>query len=496
MNFFSGLYKQSLTLLTDLYQLTMAYGYWKSGLADREAVFHLYFREYPFNGGYALSSGLQQVIEFIEQFRFTTDETDYLSTLRGQDGKPLFSNNFLEYLKSLSLNCDVDAIPEGTLVFAQEPVLRVKGPVLQAQLLETALLNIINFQTLIATKASRIVQAARGAPVMEFGLRRAQGVDGAITASRASYIGGCAATSNVLAGKMLDIPVSGTHAHSWVMAFASEMEAFDAYADAFPGNCVLLVDTFNTLQGVEHAIEIGRKLRAGGKELVGIRLDSGDLAYLSQQARKKLDEAGFPNVKIVASNDIDEQILTSLFDQDAKIDLFGIGTRLVTAYDQPALGGVYKLAAMKDKTGKWQNKIKLSEQAIKINNPGIQQVRRYKKEGMFYADMIYDERRLPDGDITIIHPCESTKRKRIREDDFEKEDLLVPVFRQGRCVYSAPGLRSIRERVKIQLDQLHPGVKRFINPHAYIVGLEGSLCQEKNRLILKARKLAEGNNDD
>jgi nicotinate phosphoribosyltransferase len=404
----------------------------------------------------------------------------------------LFSHDFLEYLKSLSLGCDVDAIPEGTVVFAQEPLLRVKGPVLQAQLLETALLNIINFQTLIATKASRIVQAARGAPVMEFGLRRAQGVDGAITAARAAYIGGCAATSNVLAAKIFDIPVSGTHAHSWVMAFASELEAFDAYADAFPGNCVLLVDTFNTLQGVEHAVEIGRKLRARGKELAGIRLDSGDLAYLSQQARKMLDEAGFRGVKIVASNDIDEKILTSLFDQDARIDLFGIGTRLVTAYDQPALGGVYKLAAMKDKAGQWQNKIKLSEQAVKINNPGIQQVRRYKKDGMFYADMIYDERRSPDGDITLIHPCESTKRKVIRDKDFEKEDLLVPVFRKGKCVYSSPGLKSIRERVHNQLEQLHPGVKRFINPHTYIVGLERSLCHEKNRLILEARKLAEG----
>ncbi len=491
MNFFSELYRQPLNLLTDLYQLTMAYGYWKSDLADREAVFHLYFREHPFKGGYAICSGLAQAIEFIGQFRFTAGETDYLSTLRGKDGAPLFRDDFLEYLKGLTLSCDVDAVPEGTVVFAQEPLLRVKGPILQAQLLETTLLNIINFQTLIATKASRIVRAAGGAPVMEFGLRRAQGVDGAVTASRASYIGGCSATSNVLAAKIFDIPVSGTHAHSWVMAFASELEAFDAYADAFPGNCVLLVDTFNTIKGVKHAIEIGQKLRAAGKELVGIRLDSGDLAYLSQQTRKMLDEAGFPGVKIVASNDIDEQILVSLFGQDAKIDLFGIGTRLVTAYDQPALGGVYKLTAMKDKAGVWQNKIKLSEQAIKINNPGVQQVRRYKRDGMFYADMIYDERKPPEGEITIIHPCESTKRKVIREGTYEKEDLLVPVFRKGKRVYSTPGLHSIRDRVKDQLKQLHPGVKRFINPHTYVVGLERDLCEEKNRLILEAGKFEE-----
>lgn len=491
MNFFSSLYRQPLTLLTDLYQLTMAYGYWKAGIADRGAVFHLYFRELPFNGGFAVNSGLQQVVEFIEQFEFSTDDTAYLGSLKGKDDSPLFPHEFLEYLENLTLSFDVDAIREGTVVFDQEPVIRVKGPVLQAQLLETTLLNIINFQTLITTKAARIVTAAKGAPVMEFGLRRAQGVDGSLTASRASYIGGCFATSNVLAGKMFDIPVSGTHAHSWVMAFASELEAFDAYADAFPGNCILLVDTFNTVHGVEQAIEIAGKLRAKGKELVGIRLDSGDLAYLSQQARKMLDEAGFPDVKIVASNDIDEQILVSLEGQHAKIDLFGIGTRLITAYDQPALGGVYKLSAFEDVEGNWQNKIKLSEQAVKINNPGIQQVRRYIKDGLFYADMIYDVRDRPDGALTIIHSCESTKRKMISEEAYEKEDLLVPVYRQGKLVYSLPELNEIRDRVRNQLACLHPGVRRFINPHTYIVGIEGNLCKEKHRLIEVARKLAE-----
>lgn len=487
MTFFSELYKQSLSLLTDLYQLTMAYGYWKAGIADREAVFHLFFREMPFKGGYVVNSGLEQVIEFIEQFEFTKDQTDYLAGLMGQDGKPLFPPEFLEYLEQLSFICDVDAIPEGTVVFAQEPVIRVKGPILQAQLLETILLNIVNFQTLITTKATRVVHAAHGAPVMEFGLRRAQGVDGALTASRASFIGGCSSTSNVLASKIFGIPVSGTHAHSWVMAFASELESFEVYADTFPGNCVLLVDTYNTLHGVEQAIKIARKLSEAGKQLAGIRLDSGDLAYLSQRARKMLNEAGFPEVKIIASNDIDESILVSLQGQDAKIDVFGIGTKLITAYDQPALGGVYKLAAMQDVDGNWQNKIKLSEQAIKVNNPGIQQVRRFTKDGLFYADMIFDVRANLDGEQTIIHPCESTKRKLIREKSFDWEDLLVPIYSKGALVYSLPELKEIRDRVKKQLAGLHPGIRRFVNPHTYVVGLESSLYMEKNRLIEEAR---------
>src|SRR3954471_8600757 len=325
-------------LLTDLYQLTMAYGYWKSGRADREAVFELIFRKPPFRSGFTVVAGLGPAIDFIKGFRFEADDLEFLATLSGNDGKPLFDPAFLEHLKQLRFSCDVDAIPEGTVVFANEPLLRIQGPILQCQLLETALLNLLNFQSLIATKAARVCLAARNDSVLEFGLRRAQGVDGALAASRASYIGGCAATSNVLAGKVHGIPVRGTHAHSWVMSFAEEETAFQAYAEAMPNNCVFLVDTYDTLQGVRRAAKIGKWLREHGHELAGIRLDSGDLAWLSIEARKILDAAGFPKALILASNDLDEHIIQSLKQQGATINVWGVGTKMVTAYDQPALG--------------------------------------------------------------------------------------------------------------------------------------------------------------
>lgn len=325
-------------LLTDLYQLTMAYGYWKTGTHEREAVFHLFFRKPPFASGYSLVAGLADVIDWLRAFHFDEDELAYLQTLEGNDGSPLFEEGFIDYLRELKFTCEVDAVPEGTVVFPHEPLLRVQGPILQGQLVETALLNLINYQTLIATKAARICEAAQDEPVLEFGLRRAQGVDGALAASRAAYIGGCAATSNVLAGKLFGIPVKGTHAHSWVMSFDSEPEAFQAYADAMPNNCVFLVDTYDTLDGVRAAIEVGKRLRETGHEMVGVRLDSGDLAYLSIEARKLLDAAGFPDAVIVASNDLDETIIASLKQQGAKIGLWGVGTKLVTAFDQPALG--------------------------------------------------------------------------------------------------------------------------------------------------------------
>ncbi|MCA9445228.1 MAG: nicotinate phosphoribosyltransferase, partial [Candidatus Omnitrophica bacterium] len=303
------IYRTGLGLLTDLYQLTMAYGYWKTGRAEREAVFHLFFRKNPFKGGYTIAAGLQYVADFVEGFRFSADDIQYLSILTGNDEKPLFEPSFLEYLADLDLRLDVDAVPEGTVVFPHEPLVRVKGPILQCQILETPLLNFINFQSLIATKASRIVTATGGEPVLEFGLRRAQGIDGGLAASRAAYIGGCDATSNVLAGKLFGIPVRGTHAHSWVMSFHNELSAFQEYAEAMPNNCVFLVDTYDTIEGVRNAIEVGKELRESGHEMVGIRLDSGDLAYLSIEARKLLDEAGFPNAAIVASNDLDEGII-------------------------------------------------------------------------------------------------------------------------------------------------------------------------------------------
>ncbi len=338
----------SLALLTDLYEITMAYGYWKERLFDREGAFHLTFRQSPFKSGYAIACGLSYVIEYLRDLRFSDDDLQYLRTLKGNDEQPLFEDAFLDFLKQLRFTIDLWAVPEGTVVFPNEPILRVTGPLLQCQLLESSLLNMINFQTLVATKSARVCQAARGRPVIEFGLRRAQGIDGGIAAARAAYIGGCVGTSNVLAGKLFHIPVMGTHAHSWVMSFDSELDAFRAYADAMPNNCVFLVDTYDSLQGTRNAAAVGKELAAKGHKLVGIRLDSGDLAYLSIEARKILDEAGFPDAAIVASNELDEHVINSLKDQGAQINVWGVGTRLVTAYDQPALGGVYKLSALRD----------------------------------------------------------------------------------------------------------------------------------------------------
>ncbi|MBI4845644.1 MAG: nicotinate phosphoribosyltransferase, partial [Candidatus Omnitrophica bacterium] len=338
-------YNQSLGLLTDFYQLTMAYSYWKTGVSEKEAVFHMFFRNNPFKSGFTIACGLEYVIDYLENFYIDETDVAYLQSLRGNDDKPIFERKFLDYLFNLEINCDIDAIPEGTVVFPMEPLIRVHGPILQCQMLETALLNIINFQTLIATKAARMCIATDGDPILEFGLRRAQGIDGSLAASRAAYIGGCAATSNVLAGKLFDIPVKGTHAHSWVMSFDDELESFKAYAKAMPNNCVFLVDTYDTLEGVRKAVEVGIWLRQNGHDMMGIRLDSGDLAYLSIEARKILDQSGFVNTKIVASNDLDENIITSLKEQNAQINVWGVGTKLITAYDQPALGGVYKLSA-------------------------------------------------------------------------------------------------------------------------------------------------------
>jgi nicotinate phosphoribosyltransferase len=473
-------------LLTDLYQLTMAYGYWKSGRADREAVFHLFFRKAPFQSGFTIAAGLATAIDFLNSYHFTEADLQFLSVMTGNDGKPLFEPGFLEYLNTLKFVCDVDAMPEGTVAFAHEPLLRIKGPILQCQLLETALLNLLNFQSLIATKAARVCLATKGEPVMEFGLRRAQGVDGALAASRAAYIGGCAATSNVLAGKRYGIPVRGTHAHSWVMSFDDEREAFLAYAEAMPNNCVFLVDTYDTLEGVRHAVESGKWLRERGHEMVGIRLDSGDLAWLSVEARKILDEAGFPKAVIVASNDLDEHIIASLKEQGAQINVWGVGTKLITAYDQPALGGVYKLGAIRDQDGHWAYKVKLSEQVAKISNPGIQQVRRFRSDKEFIGDGIFDIETGAPEPFTIVDPLDSTRRKHMAPEA-AFEDLLVPIFRQGKLVYEIPTLVKIRERAQSQIGMFHSGVKRFVNPHEYPVGLELGLHELKMKLILKAR---------
>jgi nicotinate phosphoribosyltransferase len=487
----SDRYGLSLSLLTDLYQLTMAQGYWRKGMAEQEAVFHLYFRKNPFKGGYTVAAGLADAIDLLQTLRFTVDDLAYLRSLKGSRQQPLFAEDFLTYLQDLQFSCEVDAMPEGTLVFPNEPLLRIRGPILQCQLVETPLLTILNFQTLVATKAARIVSAAQGDQVIEFGMRRAQGPDGALSAARAAFIGGVGATSDLLAGKVFGIPVKGTHAHSWVMSFAGEQESFAAYGEVFPHDAVFLVDTYNTIAGIHKAIAVAGELRARGAALQGIRLDSGDLAFLSKEGRRLLDEAGFPDVAIVASNDLDEYLIESLKLQGARINVWGIGTRLVTAYDQPALGGVFKLAALRQADGSWEYKLKLSEQLVKISTPGIQQVRRfYKQEGMV-ADMIYSEDQEVPAGATMIDPADPTKRKTL-EAGMRYEDMLVPIFRKGLLVYDSPSLPAIQDRARRQLSTLHETIRRFLNPHVYPVGLEEQLHAKKMQLILDLRATGLG----
>ncbi|HVP67554.1 MAG TPA: nicotinate phosphoribosyltransferase [Anaeromyxobacteraceae bacterium] len=486
----SELYRSSLGLLTDFYELTMAYAAWKGGIAGREAVFHLAFRKNPFEGGYAIAAGLEHAVDYVRHCRFAPDDVAFLAAQRGNDGRPLFEAEFLDWLAALRLDVDVDAVPEGTAVFPYEPMLRVRGPVVPCMLLETPLLNIVNFQTLVATKAARVALAARGEPVIEFGLRRAQGIDGALSASRASFVGGCAATSNVLAGKLYGIPVKGTHAHSWVMLFDDELEAFLTYARAMPANCILLVDTYNSLEGVRRAIEVGKWLKERGHRLVGVRLDSGDLAWLSVQARRLLDSAGLTDTAVMASNELDESIVQALKDQEAAITVWGVGTRLVSAWGEPALGGVYKLSAVRSGPGApWSYRVKLSEQAAKTTIPGILQIRRYEHPDGFLADVIYDvESGLPAAP-EMIDPLDLTRR-RVIPAGTPGEDLLVPVLRRGQPVWKSPSLEAMRERARSQLARLHAGVKRLVHPHQYPVGLERSLSEIRTRLILEARGVA------
>ena len=384
------LYKPTLGLLTDLYQITMAYGYWKSERHTVETTFQLFFRKAPFDNGFAICSGIDTALELIDRFKFSDEDIAYLQKQTGNDDKPLFEADFLTYLQNLDMAVDVDAVSEGEAVLAHEPILRITGPIIPCQLLESALLTCINFQTLIATKAHRVCKAAMGDSVLEFGLRRAQGFDGAISAARAAYIGGVHATSNVLAGKLLDIPIKGTHAHAWVMMFESEPEAFQAYANAMPNNCVFLVDNYDTLEGVKNAIQAGKRLREYGHEMVGVRLDSGNLTALSISARKLLDDAGFPNAKIVASDSLNEHRIANLKAEGAEIDIWGVGTNLVTAQDQPALGGVYKLSAQREpNTDEWIPKIKLSNSPIKVSNPGRLQIYRYIcPNGIWQTDVL------------------------------------------------------------------------------------------------------------
>ncbi len=470
---------QDLALLTDLYEITMMQGYYQEGIAERRVVFDLFFRSPPFDGGLTIAAGLEQAIDYITQLRFREEDLNYLRKTG------LFDEAFLRHLRGFRFAGHVDAVPEGSVVFPQEPLVRIQAGLLEAQLLESALLNIINFQTLIATKAARIVQAAQGDQVIEFGLRRAQGPDAAVWGARASYIAGCTATSNVLAGYRYGIPVRGTHAHSWVQAFPTELEAFQAYARAFPKNCLLLVDTYNVMKsGIPNALKVADTLRKDGHKFVGIRLDSGDLAYLSTWARKRLDEAGFSDATILASGDLDEYLIREIKNQGAAIDAWGVGTRLITAYDDPALGGVYKLVA-KEIDGVLHPELKISENPAKITNPGIKQVARlYTSDGKrAVADllMLHDEKLDTDAPLTIFHPDYTWKRKTLER--FSCRPLLIPVIRDGQCVYSLPSLEQVRQYCQEELSSFSPEHRRLVNAHTYFVDLSLSLWQLKQDLL-------------
>lgn len=468
----------SLGLVTDLYQLTMAAGYWRSGLADRDSVFHLFFRRAPFAGSYAVACGLQPVVEFLCRWRFSEDDLDYLRAQQGHGGRPLFEAEFLRALADVRFTGDVDAVAEGTVVFPHEPLLRVRGSLLQAQVVETALLTLINFQTLIATKASRVCRAAQGDAVLDFGLRRAQGLDGGHSASRACYVGGCAGTSNVWAGQRYGIPVRGTHAHSWVLSFDDELEAFRAYAAVMPHNCTLLVDTYDTAVGIDRAIQVGLELRRDGHRLAGVRLDSGDLVELSRLARRKLDAAGLPDAKVVASNDLDEHRIVALKEAGAAIDLWGVGTRLVTGGGEGALGGVYKLSAIADDEGRLQDRVKLSEDAIKSSLPGVQQVRRHWLDGRMVGDVIYDQEQGTEGASTA---CDRRGQTVVVPAGSTAHDLLVPVLRGGKPVDGMPSLDASRRHAAEQVAALPEKVVQWHQPESFPVGISQDLYRRWRR---------------
>jgi nicotinate phosphoribosyltransferase len=482
------IYQENLALFTDLYELTMAYGYWKTGMAKKEAVFHLFFRRRPFQGSFAIAAGLETALNLLKNFRFEASDLAYLETLRGTDDRPLFEKPFLDYLSTFSLQCGIDAVPEGTPVFPYEPILRVQGPIIHAQILESLLLNIINFQSLIATKASRICYAARPDPVIEFGLRRAQGIDGALSASRAAFIGGCPSTSDVLAGKLFGIPVKGTHAHSWIMAFPDEEESFKAWGDVMPNNLIFLIDTYDSIKGAKKAIQIAKTLRQKNITITGVRLDSGDLAQLSIEVRKLLDEAGFKNAKIMASNELDEYLVADLKRQGAKIDLWGVGTHLVTGKEQPALDGVYKLSAIRDsKTSPWRHKVKISEQLVKVTNPGLLQIRRYTTSSGYEYDILYDQSRPLPSQLVALDPFDPMHVKK-PGSNMHHRDLLIPVMRQGKVVYDFPSLPAIQKQAQDELEKFHPAIRRFLNPQPYFVGLEKTLYDLKLSLIEEIKK--------
>ena len=471
---------RNLTLLTDLYQLTMMNGYYKHSRNDEIAVFDVFFRQNDMIT-YSLACGLEQVVDYVLNLNFGEEEINYLQSLN------LFDKEFLEFLKDFKFTGDIYAVPEGTVVFPGEPILTVKAPIIQAQLIETAILNIMNFQTLIATKSAKICYAAKGDTVMEFGLRRAQAPDAGIYGARAAVIGGCAVTSNVLAGKMFGIPVSGTHAHSWVMNFKDEYTAFMEYAKVYPENTLLLVDTYDTLkQGIPNAIKVFDYLKSQGYKPRGIRLDSGDLAYLSKKAREMLDAAGYPETKICASGDLDEYSINSLKSQGAKIDIWGVGTRLITSADMPALGGVYKLAAIIDKDGNVTPKIKLSNNAAKITNPGFKNIYRVydKTTGKAEADCIYlrGEKAIDENQpLVLTHPTE--RWKKITFNNYTVRSLHVDVIKNGKLVYNMPSLEKIKEYTRGELISFWDEYKRIDRPHVYKVDLSDDLFELKKDML-------------
>lgn len=483
--------KLDYTLLTDLYQLTMAQGYRETGKDATQACFHMYFRDYPFKGGYAVACGMAQVADMVDSFAFSSEDRAYLASLDAPGGGKLFKPGFLDYLAGFKLTVDIDAVPEGTVVFPHEPLVRVSGPIMECQLLETALLNCVNFETLIATKAARVCLAAE-APVAEFGLRRAQGAAGGIWASRAAIVGGCSSTSNVLAGKLFGVPVSGTHAHSWVMSFPDELSAFRAYAEAFPKNCVLLVDTYEVNQGIRNAITVGLEMRARGEHLSGIRIDSGDLAWLAKMARAMLDRAGLEDCGIVLSNDLDEFAIQSIRDEGAHVMSWGVGTKLACAYDQPTLGGVYKLSATREPgEAVWTDRIKISATTAKLTTPGVLDVRRYYHEdGLIAGDMVFDVNAGVHACKTIVDPSDDLRRKDL--DGKRHKTLLKPLARGGATVLS-DSLRDAmcaRKRARSHLETLDETQKRILNPHTYPVGLEYGLFERRRQLVACMRGIA------
>ncbi len=475
---------RNLTLLTDLYQLTMMQGYYKNDTNNHEVVFDLFYRSNPSKNGYAICAGLEQAIDYIKGVCFTDDDINYLRSLN------LFKEDFLEYLRGFKFTGDIYGIPEGTVVFPMEPLLRVKAPIFEAQFVETALLNIINHQSLIATKAARVVRAADGDPVLEFGLRRAQGPDAGIYGARAAIIGGCAGTSNVLTGQMFDVPVSGTHAHSWVMSFDEEIEAFRAYAKLFPEKCILLVDTYDTLEsGVPNAIKVFDEMKASGINMTsyGIRLDSGDLAYLSKRARIMLDEAGHKDAVISASCDLDEMLIADLKRQGGKITLWGVGTNMITSSDCPSFGGIYKLAAEIDKGNNISPKIKISDNPEKVTNPGVKKIVRVynKATGKIISDIIALDNEEFDQTkpLTLYAANARWKKTKLKSDSYEIRELLKPIFIQGECVYNTPSVMEIKEYSKGELETLWEEYKRLINPQVMQVVLSDGLHSLKEKML-------------